>query len=122
MTKWFNIKAEMMWRPEIAMLPNKQFRRLFLAALAGEQNVFSPYVRGPFDRPMAHEWKKLRSAVFERDDYTCRYCGARGVKLECDHVHPVSRGGSSDMDNLATACRGCNRAKRAKTLQEWIPS
>ena len=62
-------------------------------------------------------FKEIR--IFSRDDYTCQYCGARGIKLECDHVHPVSRGGSHDDSNLVTACVGCNRAKRAKTVAEW---
>lgn len=70
-------------------------------------------------RPLAHVWKAIRNRIFERDDYTCRYCGERGRKLECDHIIPVARGGSYDEDNLATACRPCNRSKRDKTLAEW---
>jgi hypothetical protein len=67
----------------------------------------------------AHEWAAIRNEVFERDDYTCRYCGARGGKLECDHVVPVSRGGGNEPSNLATACFQCNRSKRDKLLSEW---
>lgn len=70
-------------------------------------------------RPHASIWKTIRDRIFSRDDYTCQYCGARGIKLECDHVHPVSRGGSHDDSNLVTACVGCNRSKRAKTVAEW---
>lgn len=66
-------------------------------------------------------WAALRTAVFERDDYTCRYCGARGVRLECDHVVPVAKGGQTHIENLATACLPCNRSKGSKTLQEWRP-
>lgn len=71
-------------------------------------------------RPMAHEWRVLRAEVFGRDDFTCQYCGVRGGKLECDHVVPVSKGGPSVLDNLATACFSCNRSKRSKTIAEWI--
>lgn len=71
------------------------------------------------DRPNAADWAELRSKVFARDDFTCAYCGGRGGKLECDHVHPVSRGGSNSLDNLKTACFSCNRSKRDKTLDEW---
>lgn len=71
-------------------------------------------------RPSAEVWAKIRSRIFERDDYTCQYCGVRGVKLECDHVVPVSRGGSNDDDNLKTACRDCNRSKRDKLIDEWM--
>lgn len=70
-------------------------------------------------RPSPSVWARLRSAVFARDDYTCRYCGVRGTQLECDHVMPVSRGGSNGLDNLVTACIGCNRSKRDKTPEEW---
>lgn len=72
------------------------------------------------DRPSAEVWMKIRSKIFKRDDYTCQYCGERGKKLECDHVHPVSKGGNHDESNLVTACFRCNRSKRSKTLQEWI--
>jgi hypothetical protein len=54
-------------------------------------------------RPSAEVWIKTRSRIFERDDYTCNYCGLRGVSLECDHVIPVSRGGSNNDDNLGAA-------------------
>ncbi len=118
--RWFHIRADIERRPEIAALSHKQFRKKLLAALDGAENEFSDYIRGPYTRPLAHEWRVLREAVFERDDYTCRYCGARGVRLECDHVMPVARGGSSDLANLATACFPCNRAKRDKTLEEWV--
>lgn len=75
--------------------------------------------RQELDRPPSHEWRDIRQAIFIRDDFTCQYCGSRGVRLECDHIHPVSKGGSHDPDNLVTACFLCNRSKRDKTLSEW---
>lgn len=70
-------------------------------------------------RPPSHVWREIREIVFKRNDYTCQYCGPIGVKLECDHVVPVSKGGCHDYSNLATACFSCNRSKRDKTLEEW---
>jgi 5-methylcytosine-specific restriction endonuclease McrA len=70
-------------------------------------------------RPCAEVWAKIRARIFARDNYTCQYCGAHGVTLECDHIVPVARGGSHDDDNLNTACFQCNRSKRDKTLAEW---
>lgn len=64
-------------------------------------------------------WMKLRKQVFQRDDYTCRYCGKRGGLLEADHVIPFSKGGSDDISNLVTACRRCNRQKRDKSVAEF---
>jgi hypothetical protein len=73
-------------------------------------------------RPPAREWKLIRERVFARDDYTCHYCGRRGLRLECDHVIPVSRGGSNEDDNLVASCFRCNRAKHDKTADEWRSS
>lgn len=66
-----------------------------------------------------NEWSTLRTLVFQRDNFTCQYCGKRGVKLECDHIFPFSLGGRSTPENLVTACVTCNRSKGAKTLSEW---
>lgn len=72
------------------------------------------------DRPPAHIWQALRLAVFERDNFICTYCGAHGVKLECDHIIPVAKGGTHTMENLTTSCFNCNRSKKDKSLEEWL--
>lgn len=59
----------------------------------------------------------LRYEVMSRDGFRCCLCGRtadHGVELEVDHVIPVSKGGTSDMSNLQTLCRDCNRGKGAK--------
>lgn len=117
--QWWCIDSSVLNSPAVGMLPAREAMRKFFAALDGEENEWSPFIRGPYVRPPAHEWRALRAAVFARDDYTCQYCGDRGGRLECDHIVPVARGGHSGMDNLTTACRPCNRAKRSKTPEEW---
>jgi 5-methylcytosine-specific restriction endonuclease McrA len=65
-------------------------------------------------------WFANRRAVFERDEYRCRYCGIDvGEDGHCDHVIPKSRGGTDDVDNLVTACEQCNCSKGARTPEEW---
>lgn len=64
---------------------------------------------------------KLRLEVFKRDDFSCRYCGRKaggGRSLEVDHVVPVSAGGGSEIENLATACTECNAGKGSRLLAE----
>lgn len=59
----------------------------------------------------------LRYNVLRRDNYRCCICGATaqdGVKLEVDHIIPVSKGGKSTLDNLQTLCERCNRGKGTK--------
>lgn len=36
------------------------------------------------------EYVDWRIKVFERDDYTCRECGSRGVTLHADHIKPFA--------------------------------
>lgn len=76
----------------------------------------------PRTRPSIDEWKETRMRIFIRDDFTCGYCGTRGGALECDHKTPVSLGGSSDDENLITACKPCNRKKGAMAFSDWIES
>ena len=63
--------------------------------------------------------RKLRHQVFQRDGYRCRECGASKdeTSLEIDHIVPVAKGGTNDIDNLQTLCRECNRMKHA---DEWV--
>lgn len=70
-------------------------------------------------RPSSSTWEALRKKVFARDSYTCQYCG-NTTELECDHIVPVSRGGTHAIDNLTAACRKCNRTKSAMTVEEWL--
>jgi len=64
-------------------------------------------------------YEDLRRLVFERDDFTCVYCGDTNGPFEADHVHPKSRGGLDALENLVCACRTCNRSKKDKTPEEW---
>jgi HNH endonuclease len=70
-------------------------------------------------RLTGEQWHQMRTEVFLRDNFTCRYCGQRTADLHCDHLVPVSRGGANDLANLVTACPECNLAKSAMTIEEW---
>lgn len=59
---------------------------------------------------------KLRSAIKQRDEYTCQICSISvsqepHLLLEVDHIKPISRGGLSIIENLQTLCWKCNRSK-----------
>ncbi len=47
----------------------------------------------------------------ERYGNKCLCCGVAGVALEADHVVPLTRGGSDDIDNIQPLCGTCNRSK-----------
>jgi 5-methylcytosine-specific restriction endonuclease McrA len=60
-----------------------------------------------------------RREVFNRDRFTCQYCGRRGQRdLTLDHVVPRHRGGRHTWENLVTACKTCNHRKAGRTPQE----
>lgn len=70
-------------------------------------------------RPRGGQWisEAGRTALYERDAYRCRYCGAH-KELCLDHVVPHSRGGSDESSNLVTCCGPCNRYKYNRTPEE----
>ncbi|WP_327672449.1 MULTISPECIES: RNA-guided endonuclease IscB [unclassified Streptomyces] len=50
----------------------------------------------------------------------CAYCGATGVPLNIDHIHPRSRGGSNRISNLCTACIPCNQKKSDHPVEDFL--
>lgn len=54
----------------------------------------------------------VRLRIFKRDGFQCKRCNTHD-DLTIDHIHPVSKGGSSEGDNLQTLCMACNREKGA---------
>lgn len=55
-------------------------------------------------------------AVLNRDKFSCVYCGEKANTI--DHVHPRSRGGAHDWENVVAACKWCNGKKADKLLSE----
>lgn len=45
----------------------------------------------------------------------CLCCGRSDVKMQPDHVIPLSREGSNDISNIQPLCRKCNRSKGTRT-------
>lgn len=64
--------------------------------------------------------KRVRFEVFKRDNWSCQYCGSQSpnVKLHVDHITPVSKGGTNDLENLTTSCIDCNLGKGARELDD----
>jgi len=64
--------------------------------------------------------KRVRFEIFDRDGFTCQYCGKQppDVTLHVDHIVAFSKGGSDEPENLTTACQDCNLGKSDKTIGE----
>jgi hypothetical protein len=63
---------------------------------------------------------RTKFEVRKRDGFKCRYCGATPMArlLHVDHVVPVSKGGTNEMENLVTACVDCNLGKAGVPLSD----
>lgn len=62
--------------------------------------------------------KKKLIAVMQKSNSTCVACGST-EDLHVDHIIPLSRGGTNDLDNLQMLCSRCNLSKGTKTMEEW---
>lgn len=59
----------------------------------------------------SREYAAWRTAVFERDDYTCVLCGTRGGEMAADHIKSFAFHSELrlDLDNGRTLCTPCHR-------------
>jgi len=83
-----------------------------------------------YDKLPSREVSFSRKNLFERDKYTCQYCGEKPQNrrvalkwmeekaLNLDHVVPRSRGGKTTWTNIVSACYKCNTKKGNKLLHE----
>ena len=62
--------------------------------------------------------KLTKVEIFNRDHYTCQYCGCQTKELTLDHVIPRRRSGEHTWKNIASACIPCNRRKGGRTPSE----
>jgi 5-methylcytosine-specific restriction endonuclease McrA len=73
---------------------------------------------GYFIKRPHHQRKMTKLEIFNRDRYTCQYCGRQSKELTLDHVVPKKRGGEHSWRNVVSACIPCNRRKAGRTPDE----
>ena len=108
--------------------------RIDTGAFLADTSFMTAEEFGAFCRALFEDWKQkkgkwrgretispeLVNQVYERDGALCSYCLTSEGPFEIDHIDPVNRGGTHEIDNLCVACRTCNRRKTNKTLLRFI--
>ena len=60
-----------------------------------------------------------RAFIIERAGGCCEYCRSpldfSPESFEMEHILPLSKGGTNELENLALSCGGCNGRKNDKT-------
>jgi len=62
------------------------------------------------------EWQLLKRQYAD----TCPSCKRGGLVLSKDHIVPLSRGGSDNIENIQPLCQSCNSRKGNRTLTRYI--
>lgn len=90
------------WRQENKEKANEKTRR------------YRARKRGQSDNFTASQWLALK----QKYNSTCLKCLKQEpeIKLEADHVVPLSCGGSNDITNIQPLCEMCNRTKHTQTV------
>ena len=61
----------------------------------------------------------IRRKVEDRAKKLCEYCQSplefSSDPFSVEHIFPISKGGTDNLENLALACQGCNGHKSTKT-------
>lgn len=60
-----------------------------------------------------HEWETLLAQY----DWTCPCCHKKGLKLTIDHIIPLSKGGSDNIENIQPLCMSCNLRKHTRVIK-----
>ncbi len=70
------------------------------------------------NRVARRSMRPKRQTVFQKTDGICHYCASSAETI--DHMVPLSRGGSNDIENLIGACKKCNGDKGNATAEEYF--
>src|SRR5258708_4126256 len=86
-------------------LNTERFKSYDIAAMA-RRKARKLQASGSFT---SKQWRDLKAQY----DYTCLCCGKRepDIKLSADHVIPLAKGGSNDIENIQPLCISCNSTK-----------
>jgi hypothetical protein len=65
--------------------------------------------------------KEIREKVWNKYGRHCSYCGEEMEyhQMQVDHIEPKRNGGGNEIENLAPACRRCNKWKGTWSVEQF---
>ncbi|MCC9175467.1 HNH endonuclease [Arthrobacter sp. zg-Y179] len=91
-----------------ALITTREQRRVQQIERAQATVALGSHPRGSFSRTRIPD--DVKQYVLTRDSGRCQGCGSAD-DIQYDHIIPVSKGGSSNVENLQILCGSCNRFK-----------
>lgn len=63
--------------------------------------------------------KKTRYLIYQKTNGKCSYCGCdlELNKMQIDHIIPIDRWGTNNLENLLPSCRQCNFYKSTMSIE-----
>jgi 5-methylcytosine-specific restriction endonuclease McrA len=97
------------WKGGITLGENKReyYRKKCLERVARKQEAMGNHTLG--------EWLNLKAQY----NWTCPACKRKEpeIKLSEDHIIPLKRGGSDNIENIQPLCHSCNSRKHIKIIK-----
>ncbi|MFN3974388.1 MAG: HNH endonuclease [Dehalococcoidia bacterium] len=97
--------------------PWREVRRLYQEGVLIK--VRKGFYRYEPERATRHELpdfpRQVKEAIFQRDGYRCTVCNRgpkEGIEIVADHIQPIDKGGTNDVENGQTLCSEHNLLKK----------
>jgi len=85
------------------------------------QRAIKYYLEGRVDKFPSKSPSRLLLKLYEVQNHVCPYCSSdMRDNIHIDHIIPLSKNGSNDVENLILCCSTCNLSKNAKDLEDWL--
>lgn len=87
----------------------------------GLKRAIKYYLEGKTDKLPSKSPSRLLLKLYKIQNHVCPYCSSdMRDNIHIDHIVPLSKNGSNDVENLILCCSTCNLSKSAKNLEDWL--
>jgi hypothetical protein len=96
----------------------------------GKRGKLSPFYKGGYERKLflnrrrkaskkanggSHTFEEWNDKLIQFNQ-SCAFCFRTNIRLTADHILPLSKGGSDDIENIQPLCQRCNSIKKDRLI------